>query len=259
MDTLSGAAERRTAFFRPVWPAVIGTLSIVFAVQKGVMIFVPTLNVRVNVTTITLVGGGPWFSWLVAWMATEVALAVLLLLAGVGLVRRSRHGLAHLQYAFLRGIWTFVAAGFLVWYFFGPEGWFDKEAPFEGPARQAALAIVIMVLWELIYPVFLVVWFSRRAIRRQTCACSLLGDIRPVVAGDGPRLVEALKDGDRRTRVSAARAIRIGEVATPEIETSLAEARKDREEAVRCEAARALKRIQEGEPETSADPRNESA
>ena len=144
----------------PAWPTVIGVLSIVLAAQELLVRLVELAALCFKM------GDGLGLRHESVKVGAQLlvvhaAVSALLLVAGIGLLRRSRLALLHRPYAITRLAWQF----FVLWVFVRPvpgvEGW-DRV--------RALLWDLLAVLPGMICPVFLLAWFSRPKIRQQMAA-----------------------------------------------------------------------------------------
>jgi len=138
---------------RPAWPVAIGVLSIVVAGQELYAAILAWARFYVTRASEGYLPGDRLDPVLSIPLAL---LAILLLAAGVLLLRRSQRGLIHAGYAIIKLAWVFLLI-FLA----------------EGEARQyrLGLAPILLAVLEAIpsvaYPVFLLIWFYRPSIRQQ--------------------------------------------------------------------------------------------
>jgi hypothetical protein len=158
----------------PRWPAVIGTLGIVLGVvllldkiddvltlswtaQDWGRIFAPDLADLIARSM-------PPVAWRVFSAAVQIALAALLIGGSVALRRRARSGVRLCRlWAWLAVVWIVVSMGRSVW-------WLQQHGG-ELPASPsivwgfAVMGIAFATVLLLAFPVFLLVWLSRPAVR----------------------------------------------------------------------------------------------
>jgi hypothetical protein len=151
-----------------LWPRVIGVLSIVLAGQS--MLGLVGALIQVILALVTGQGGfGALlgrFGWGAVYALNVVgmpALSVVLMVGGFLLYRRHRLGARlHVIYA----IPAILLVGIL------PVAYIGLLVPQMG--QQAAVFAIVSTIWGAttrgIYPVFLLVWFSKANIRRQVRA-----------------------------------------------------------------------------------------
>ncbi len=174
-----------SALPRPVWAAVIGTLSVALA---GLLLY------RYLVQLAQLIGYGQWAHvkgkmGLLALLVTDLVLAWILLMAGIALLRRKPEAKLHLAYAVLKLVWF----GFYMWHTvssvgpvvgvmrFASQIFGEQVAP--GPGAGALYTFtVLLALPEAVYPAFVAYWFSRAKVRRQIASWDTAP--RPEIAGE---------------------------------------------------------------------------
>ncbi len=156
---------------RPPWATVIGVISIVWGslglICTPVSLLGNMLSNKINPRTAEMQGRFPdWYAtYTIAALLVQVALAVLLLIAGICLLRRSRLARRlHLGYAvpnLLLG-----AVGLVVAISTMSQVFQESDMPEVATASGMAGAFIGMA-FVMVYPIFLLVWFSRRKIREQ--------------------------------------------------------------------------------------------
>ncbi len=152
---------------RPPWATAIGVISIVFGSLGLICTPVSLLANKINPRTAKMQGRFPdWYAtYTIAASLVQVALAGLLLIAGICLLRRSRLARRlHLGYAvpnLLLG-----AVGLVVAISTISQVFQESDMPEVATASGMAGAFIGMA-FVMVYPIFLLVWFSRRKIREQ--------------------------------------------------------------------------------------------
>ena len=119
-----------------------------------------------------------WAVWLVAVSIVSMLIAVLLLVAGIGVIKRRAWGpKVALVWAGLKMIFVIVhsVAGYLIQIAQFEAMANDQNMPagmgaFVGSLMQAfgIFGLLIGVLWGWALPVFLFIWFARKKIRTET-------------------------------------------------------------------------------------------
>ena len=125
---------------KPLWPVVIGTVSMALAVRELLDFVVRAANWYV----VTQEYGLSVSIGNTVLVCTNVILAIFLLGAGYRLARRRKHHL-HIVYALVYV--GFVAIG--IWHY------------------RNHIRTLAWLVTALVYPMFLLIWFSRPRIRRQ--------------------------------------------------------------------------------------------
>jgi hypothetical protein len=165
----------------PVWPTVIGVISIVFgllgALQGCGGIVMPfAMNGLTGLmpddqSKAVFAGMSDHLAWGVAAGVTGMAVGVLLLTAGIGMVQRRRWGVrAHTIWAVLAILQSGVGGvyGFLIQQsqFQAMKAGGMPPTPFPMEAF-AAVGVLVGLLFACAYPVFMLVWVFRSVIRDQ--------------------------------------------------------------------------------------------
>ena len=155
------AAEDPPARPPPRWPTVIGTIGVVL----GVVMLIDKAD---DLALVPLIWAGDSRNLLLGpELSTLVALGLLLVIASLRLRSRRRSGVALCRaWAWLSiGWWAAGAAGLLWWLGkYGGEVAKYAEAGWERSALVGGFASLAMLL---VYPVFLLVWFSRAAVKEE--------------------------------------------------------------------------------------------
>jgi len=166
---------------RPVWPTVIGVISIVFgllgALQGCGGIVMPfAMNGLTGLmpddqSKAVFAGMSDHLAWGVAAGVTGMAVGVLLLTAGIGMVQRRRWSVrAHTIWAVLAILQSGVGGvyGFLIQQsqFQTMKAGGMPPTPFPMEAF-AAVGVLVGLLFACAYPVFMLVWVFRSVIRDQ--------------------------------------------------------------------------------------------
>ncbi len=173
------------------WPTVIGVITIVFG-GLGALggcfgafapFFIGMMQSMVPEDQVTgLEGMMDWGVWMVALAMAGMLMAVLLLVAGIGITKRHAWGpKTALVWAPLKMIFvvlnSVVAYQIQIAQFEAMQEAManDPNVPagmgaFRGSMMQALgiFGVLISVLWGWALPVFLFIWFSRKKIRTET-------------------------------------------------------------------------------------------
>lgn len=164
----------------PSWPSVLGIIAIVFGVfgtLTGAYGVLAPFLMRFMAQIAPAAGRAglhvaqQWAAWGVANGALTGALALLLLAAGLGLLRRRRWACTASQvWAVLRIMLAGVQVG--VAYFIQQDTLtaVSQQMPASMPSQQyvhsfAALGLVVSLLWYWALPVFLLIWLARGRVR----------------------------------------------------------------------------------------------
>lgn len=155
---------------KPAWPVVIGIISIVIGglFSLCTCVGIP-MNIaqRANPAVQELMEQFPewWTAWQIIGGLLWLGLYILLLVAGICLVRRRAVGLPlHVTFALLGLIWCIING---VVTFRGMAG---VELPAPMGASMKPFMLIGMFAGFVFggaYPIFLLVWFSRPGIRQQ--------------------------------------------------------------------------------------------
>lgn len=168
---------------RSSWPAAIGIISIVFGafgVLQSLWGVLSPLLWRLLVSLAPQEQGMPfmqmtqkWQTWTVISSLVAMVLAVLLLAVGVGLIKRRAWAIsAGRAWAMLKIPWVVVGA--LFGCMIARESFDAIEQ--QDPAAMSAmpgvfsdlmviLSLAFGVVWGCAFPVFLLIWFSRRRVK----------------------------------------------------------------------------------------------
>ena len=166
-------ANQPAALPRPTWATVIGAISIVLGVQGllGCLPMVPFAGslIRVSANVGRLSGGFPGGK-VIATLVLNMAIALLLLTAGIALFRQRRQALLHIP----AGVLGLVAVLVAVWIASDSMAALSSvrmsalaDEQVHGYTWRFVASLVTNVLIQSAYPGFLIIWFLRPAIRRQ--------------------------------------------------------------------------------------------
>ncbi len=169
----------------PVWPSAIGTISIVFGALGLVCYGCLSLQ---TIATPFMVGMVPedqrpptpqgiQLFVQIFQMCATTGLSVWLLIAGIGLNRRRPWGRSHtvgwsvakILLAFISTILGVVFAGDTVDQINGQLSQ-GGTPPFTLSVTWLFLFIAIGLVWALLWPVFLLIWFSRESVKDEVAA-----------------------------------------------------------------------------------------
>ena len=166
------------------WPTVIGVISIVLgsgACLGGAWGFFAPQFMKMMADQMpqdqaelfsTMQG---WTTWIFIRSALTVVIALVLLVAGIDLVRRRARGIK------LGRVWAvlkmiFAVVGSYVGFFIQQEQLrqmsqqiSQQNLPIGGSffALMGVVGVVFGILWSCAYPVFLLIWFSRAKVRSE--------------------------------------------------------------------------------------------
>jgi len=174
----------------PVWPRVIGIIAIIFgsfgilggcgtiaqSIGQGFMSNVTVSSPDAEETQAMFDALNDWMPWNMASGAFQIVLAVLLLIAGIGLVTRRRW--ARLLCLLWSGGKLFLATAVAVITYLLQQDMMrvmeqEMQQTGGGPALGfifnglPVVAAVFTFIWYSILPVFLIIWFTRPSIREQ--------------------------------------------------------------------------------------------
>lgn len=184
--TSPGALEAR----RPAWPTVIGVIGIVLGALGALSAIWAAVAPKVmgdmlsTMSTAGMPGGAEmmqtsqeiaqrWRAWTVASTAGEAIVAVSLIVAASGLVRRRRWAHpAMIAWGVLRMLAALVGA--IVTYQI-QVGMFEAMARFQSaPAMppgfaniMSVIGMIIVLLWGWAPPIFIFIWFARAKVRAE--------------------------------------------------------------------------------------------
>lgn len=164
------------------WPGVVGAIGIVLGVlmfidQAEDLLMAPALRsaewwgrfFRPELADF-IVRAMPPVAWSLVSAMTGVVLAGLLLLGSIRLRRRHRSGVALTRaWAWLVMVWVAIEMVRALWWL----GRYAAEIPGVIPGQwegYAAFGILVALVVTLGYPVFLLIWFARPAVRRELAA-----------------------------------------------------------------------------------------
>ena len=152
-----GNEQDAAAAPRPVWPVVVGAISVTLACQKllDLALAAPFLFRSPGFPEVLRAADG----WTVAATSAETFLSWMLLVAGIGLLRRRPAAALHPHYAILQILWVLVVGYRATW----------TMGPFKSPidARWMLYGILAQALLAIVYPAFLLIWFRDARIRPQ--------------------------------------------------------------------------------------------
>lgn len=159
----------------PHWPAVIGMLGIVV----GAILLLDTVDdlftlqwtaedwrgIFAPQVADMIARSMPSSAWRVVSAAVEIGLAALLIIGSLGLRRRARHGVS------LCRLWAWLALVWLAVVFGRGALWLwrhaDELPALGGVTWQAYVPLAVVMAMALLaaFPLFLLVWLSRPAVR----------------------------------------------------------------------------------------------
>ena len=173
------AADNAPAPPTPRWPTVIGTIGVVLGVVMLVdkaddLALVPLIwsgdsrNLLLGPELSALVARTiPRVAWLFFYLLLGMALGLLLVVASLRLRRRRPTGVALCKaWAWLSLGWFAIGAVGLLWWL-GRYGDEIAVATGAGRAESALSGILLVLTLLLVYPVFLLVWFSRASVKEE--------------------------------------------------------------------------------------------
>ncbi len=159
---------------KPVWPLVVGIISVVLG---GGGTIANGLNLAFVLTA--ALSGDDVFAIIGALGAASLlfVLALWLLLAGIGILRRMPRAAASIRrWALVKGVLCLVCFGLAFVSLFALPATLERMAAEMGdepgswdPGLEAA-ALIVMVAWQLVWPIFVIAWFSRRAVQEEVRA-----------------------------------------------------------------------------------------
>jgi len=151
-----------------VWPVVIGLLSV--AIGIGGLVFYPILLAD----SLPIEEPGPYSIGKVVVAGTGVLLALLIVLTGIGVWRRKQMAMVWLQrWAALKTFLTLAAVVFLgigILFLNDFAGSFDADYGTDTAAAGLHAILVpgiITLVWILLWPVFILSWYSRETVQKQ--------------------------------------------------------------------------------------------
>ena len=175
---------------RSAWPTVLGIIAIVFGalsvlggcwgvvspfVFKKLIDAIPeTAAGDLGEATIPFEITADWQGWIIAGSLLTTGLAVLLLIAGIGLLKRRRWGVdAAWWWVVLKMIFVVVNAAVAYQMqqdIYAALG--EQQANMPGLSAGfyqlgAIAGVTFAVVWGWALPVFVMIWFSRRVIREE--------------------------------------------------------------------------------------------
>jgi hypothetical protein len=142
---------------RSVWPVVVGAISVTLAGQTllDLALAAPFLFRSPGFREMLRNADG----WTIASTSAETFLGWMLLVAGIGLLRRRSAAGLHVHYAILRIFWVLVVGCRATW----------TMGPFQSPIDMHWMlyGILAQALLVIVYPAFLLIWFRDPRIRPQ--------------------------------------------------------------------------------------------
>lgn len=161
------------------WPRVVGTVGII----AGVLMFLDKLD---DLLMLPLLRSGDWWAsmlgeelaadvmgwmpptaWIVVASLIGMALGALLFVGALRLRRGRRSGVALCRtWSWLAITWLLVEMSRVLWWFSGHAGELEELAPGDWQG-SAALGILAALVVLAAFPVFLLSWFSKPAIKAQ--------------------------------------------------------------------------------------------
>jgi len=165
---------------RSNWPTVIGVISIVFgsgACLGGVWGFLAPHFIKMMADwqppnqAALMPDMSEWASWIFVTSVLTIVIALILLVAGIDLLRRRMRAIKLARvWAVLRMIFALVGAymGFLI-----QQAQFRQMSPQSSPVggsffvAVSVFGMLVGILWGWAFPIFLLVWFSRAKIKAE--------------------------------------------------------------------------------------------
>lgn len=165
------------------WPAIIGTIALVFGILAtlggcGGLVMMPFMEAIMesvpNQQNPGLAGLSDWKQWTIPGSILSMALGVLLVVGGSGLLRRRGWGRrVCLGWAGLKMVLVIFMATIQYQIAIDQAEAMKNDPNFQAlPAQFAGfmqsfsmISVIISVIWGWALPVFLLVWLSRRKIR----------------------------------------------------------------------------------------------
>ena len=171
----SGAVVRAPT----TWPISFGVISIVLGamgvlggvIGAAVILLLPRLMPQGQATLPTI--SPQVMTYTIASSAVGTLVAVLLIIAGVGLVRRRRWGVGAIRtWAIIKIVLAVVASGISLWLQSTMQ-----TTPANGAASNSALpavahvtqiiSLVLGLAWAMAWPIVCLVWLSRASVRAE--------------------------------------------------------------------------------------------
>ena len=154
---------------RSSWPTAIGVISIVLGSLGLICTPLSALVSRFSPQIEQVQGNSPdWYmTYSTASLPVGIALAVLLLVAGICLLKRIHASRAlHLTYAGANIAWAVIGSIMVITVLFPSflEGDMPNKAAVIGGMVGGA---IVGMAFGMVWPIFLLVWFRRRKIRQQ--------------------------------------------------------------------------------------------
>lgn len=169
----------------PSWPGVLGTISIVFGASGLVCYGCLSLQIIATPFMVGMVSEdqrpptaqGIQLFVQIFQMCAAAGLSVWLLIAGIGLARRRPWGRTHtIAWAAAKIIMAFIGMMAGITFAAATVDQINSQLSQNGPAPFTVsviwmyLFIAIAVVWALLWPVFLLIWFNRRAVKDEVAA-----------------------------------------------------------------------------------------
>ena len=174
-----GSPEQTTT-----WPKVVGVISIVLgsgACLSGGWGFAAPRFMKMMADLLPQDQAAPftamqeWSTWILISSSLTILIALVLLVTGIDLVRRRRRGIK------LGRIWAvlkmiFAVCGTVIGFVIQKEQFLQmseqlrqQNAPIDGSVLVVfgAVGAVFGILWACVYPVFLLIWFSRAKVKAE--------------------------------------------------------------------------------------------
>jgi membrane protein insertase Oxa1/YidC/SpoIIIJ len=170
---------------RPIWATVVGVIAIIFGVFGALGGCWGLATPFVLPLLLKLLAGNPQaaaglqantdFAWLIAGQSLVLlALAALLLVAGVGVLQRRKAAIARLRIWAIAKMIVVPIVGFVGFYIQTKAAQAQQAADPTLPAGAAqvqnmilAISVVLNIVIGWAFPIFVLVWTSREVIREQ--------------------------------------------------------------------------------------------
>ena len=179
MTEYSGVLPRVSAAAPPsgksTWSKVIGIISIVFG---GLGLLCQSVSMTINAFTKSVAyrqgaynARPEWFStYLIVSSVVGIVVSVLLLSGGICLLRRRRSGRSlHVTYGILAIATTIITQIISVVFIYPPmfHSLVGSNVAEIGEKAGTIGGIIFGAVYSLAYPIFLLVWFSRKRIKQE--------------------------------------------------------------------------------------------
>ncbi len=149
------------------WPTAIGVISIVLGSLGLICTPLSALVNKFNPQAKDMQAKFPdwWMTYSTASLPVGIALAVLLLVAGICLLKRIHASRAlHLTYAGANIAWAVIGSIMVITVLF--PSFLESDMP-KAVAMGAIGGAIVGMAFGMVWPIFLLVWFRRRKIRQQ--------------------------------------------------------------------------------------------